>query len=108
MVVNCKAWTLKRVRAFAIEGVEKKLDGQAIKSPHKTCGGPDNTVKSYSTVLLPNKRERTNKTRKMKNKTLAMPAAPAAMPPNPKMAAIMATIRKMTVQRNILIDLLNE
>jgi hypothetical protein len=32
---------------------------------------------------------------------LAMEAAPAAMPPNPKMAATIATIRNITVQRNI-------
>ena len=38
---------------------------------------------------------------KTKNNTLAIPAALAAIPPKPKMAAIMATIRKMTVQRNI-------
>ncbi len=30
-----------------------------------------------------------------------MLAAPAAMPPNPKMAAITATIRKITIQRII-------
>jgi hypothetical protein len=38
---------------------------------------------------------------KMKNKILAMEAAPAATPPNPKIAAIMATIRNITVQRSI-------
>jgi hypothetical protein len=46
-------------------------------------------------------RETRNKTRKMKNKIFAMEAAPAATPPNPKIAAIIATIRNMTVQRNI-------
>jgi hypothetical protein len=30
-----------------------------------------------------------------------MEAAPAATPPNPKIAAIMATIRNITVQRSI-------
>jgi len=38
---------------------------------------------------------------KMKNKILAMEAAPAATPPNPKMAAIIATIRNITDQRSI-------
>ena len=38
---------------------------------------------------------------KIKNKTLAIVAAPAAIPPKPKIAAMMATIKKMTVQRNI-------
>ena len=37
----------------------------------------------------------------MKNKILAMEAAPAATPPNPKTAAIIATIRNITVQRSI-------
>jgi len=38
---------------------------------------------------------------KIKNRTLAMDAAPAAMPKNPKTPAMMAMMRKMTVQRNI-------
>jgi hypothetical protein len=42
-----------------------------------------------------------NRIMKIKNNTLAMPAALAAIPPKPKMAAIMATIRKIIVQRNI-------
>ena len=46
--------------------------------------------------------ETRNKTRKMKNKIFAMEAAPAAIPPNPNMAAIIATTRKITVQRNII------
>jgi len=37
----------------------------------------------------------------MKNKILAMEAAPAATPPNPRIAAIIATTRKITVQRSI-------
>ena len=37
----------------------------------------------------------------MKNKTLAMEAAPAATPPNPKTAAIIATIKNITDQRSI-------
>ena len=43
----------------------------------------------------------TNNTRKIKNKILAIPAAPAATPPKPNIAAIMAITRKITVQRNI-------
>lgn len=38
----------------------------------------------------------------MKNSTLAIPAAPAAIPPNPKIPAIMANIIKVIVQRNII------
>ena len=41
---------------------------------------------------------------KMKNKTFAIDAAPAAIPPNPNNAAIIATIKKITVQRNIIIN----
>jgi hypothetical protein len=47
-----------------------------------------------------------NNTIKIKNRILAMPAAPAAIPPNPNIAAIIATIKKMTVQRNITKDLI--
>lgn len=43
----------------------------------------------------------TNNTRKRKKINFAIPAAPAAIPPNPKMAAMIATIRNMIVQRNI-------
>ena len=39
----------------------------------------------------------------MKNNTLAMLAAPAAIPPNPKTPAMIANIIKVTVQRNIFI-----
>ena len=56
-------------------------------------------------VFLPPINERRNKTIKIKNKTLAIVAAPAAIPPKPKIAAITATIRKMTVQRNITVNL---
>lgn len=41
----------------------------------------------------------------MKNKTLAIDVAPAAIPPNPNTAAINATTRNMIVQRNITFDL---
>ena len=37
----------------------------------------------------------------MKNKTFAIEAAPDAIPPKPKIAAMMATTRNITVQRNI-------
>lgn len=41
---------------------------------------------------------------KMKNKILAIEAAPEAIPPKPNTAAIIATTKKMTVQRNIIVD----
>lgn len=50
-------------------------------------------------------RERRNNTIKIKNKILAIDAAPAAIPPKPKTAAIIAMIKNVTVQRNIKINL---
>ncbi len=44
-----------------------------------------------------------NSTKKIKNNTLAIPAAPAAIPPKPNIAAIIATTKKITVQRNIVL-----
>ena len=38
----------------------------------------------------------------MKNKIFAIPAAPAAIPPNPNTPAIMANTINVIVQRNIL------
>jgi hypothetical protein len=52
-------------------------------------------------MLAPNTSESTKSTKKIKNKTFAIEAAPAAIPPNPKIAATIAMIRKVTVQRNI-------
>lgn len=46
--------------------------------------------------------EITNNTRNKKKINLAMDAAPAAIPPNPNIAATIATIRNITVQRNII------
>ena len=54
-------------------------------------------------MLAPNTSDSTKSTKKIKNKTLAIEAAPAAIPPNPKIAATIAIIRKVTVQRNIVI-----
>jgi hypothetical protein len=41
---------------------------------------------------------------KMKKSIFAIEAAPAATPPKPNMAAMMATTRKITVQRNIALN----
>lgn len=53
-------------------------------------------------VDRPRIKERTNKTKNIKNKTFAIPAAPAASPPKPSIAAIIAMIRNVIVQRNII------
>jgi hypothetical protein len=50
---------------------------------------------------LPNIRDNKNNTIKMKNKIFAIEAAPDAIPPKPNIAAMMATTKNMTVQRNI-------
>jgi hypothetical protein len=56
-------------------------------------------------LLLPDSQDMRNKTIKIKKSTLAIEAAPAAMPKNPNAPAIMAITRKITVQRNISYDL---
>ncbi len=58
-------------------------------------------VETGYSVDLPLISERRNRTIKIKNSTLAIPAALAAMPPNPKIAAMIATTKKIIVQRNI-------
>jgi hypothetical protein len=40
----------------------------------------------------------------MKNKILASDAAPAAIPPKPNIAAMIAMIKKTTVQRSIILN----
>lgn len=48
---------------------------------------------------------RTNNTIKIKKSIFAIEAAPAAIPPNPKIAAIIAITKKITAQRNIILVL---
>ena len=57
----------------------------------------------YTLVDLPLINEITNRTKNIKNKILAILAAPAAIPPKPNIPATMARIIKVTVQRNIII-----
>ncbi len=55
-------------------------------------------------ILLrrPVNREIMNKIRNMKNRILAIPAAALTIPPKPKIAATIATIKKTAAQYNIL------
>lgn len=48
-------------------------------------------------------RDSTNSTMNMKNNILAIPADAPAIPPNPKIPAIMAIITNVIVQRNIIL-----
>lgn len=55
----------------------------------------------YYFLNRPVNRDIRKSTIKMKNNILAMEAAPAAIPPKPKTAAIIATMKKISAQRNI-------
>ncbi len=50
---------------------------------------------------LPKIKDNKKSTIKMKNNIFAIEAAPDAIPPKPNTAAIMATTKNITVQRNI-------
>lgn len=50
-----------------------------------------------------NKSEITNKTKNIQKIIIAMSLAPSAIPPNPKIAAIMAITRKIITHRNIIL-----
>lgn len=52
--------------------------------------------------FLPVINDITNNIKKIKNKIFAILAAPAAIPPKPNTAAIIANTIKVTVQRNIM------
>jgi hypothetical protein len=53
---------------------------------------------------LPEISEIRNNTMKTKNKIFAIDEAPAAIPPKPNTAAMIATTRNITVQRNIVLS----
>ena len=52
-------------------------------------------------IFEPNIKTRMNSTKKIKNKILAMEAAPAAIPVKPKMAATIAIIKNMAAHLSI-------
>jgi hypothetical protein len=56
------------------------------------------------TDFLPAIKEIRKSTINIKNRTLAIPAALAAIPPKPNIAAIIATTKNITVQRNIILN----
>ena len=55
----------------------------------------------FPNILAPNNSTKINSTKKIKNKILAMEAAPAAMPVNPKIAAIIAITKNMAAHLSI-------
>ena len=59
----------------------------------------------YNDLDLPKMSDKRNSTIKMANNILAIPAAPAAIPPKPNIAAMIATTRKVIVQRLSLIHI---
>ena len=71
---------------------------------------PSGSLPSYVNFIIaqgtrlprqPKIKEITNSTRNIKNRSFAMPADAAAIPPNPKTAATSAMIRKTTAHPNI-------
>jgi hypothetical protein len=61
-------------------------------------------VDYYPNTFPPNIRVNTNNTRKIQNNTFAIDAAPAAIPPKPNMAAIIAMTIKITAHLSIIIN----
>ena len=53
--------------------------------------------------LAPNRIAIINNARKIKNNTFAIEAAPSAIPPNPKIAAMIAMTKKIIDQRSIML-----
>ncbi len=58
--------------------------------------------------LAPNNMVMINSARNIKNRTFAIEAAPAAIPPNPNIAAMIAITKKIIDQRSIQIYLNEE
>ncbi len=52
---------------------------------------------------LPKINDRRNRTMKIANRIFAIEAAPEAIPPKPKIAAMIAMTKKVIVQRNIVV-----
>jgi hypothetical protein len=53
---------------------------------------------------FPKIKDKRNNTMKMANKIFAIEAAPEAIPPKPKIAAMIAITKNVTVQRNITVE----
>jgi hypothetical protein len=90
---------------------EKRAESKAHKRPNLPCtwyfalyrasGSP--LIAAHGTRLPrhPKTKEITNSTRNITNKSFAMPADAAAIPPNPKIAATSAMIKNITAHPNI-------
>jgi hypothetical protein len=64
------------------------------------------TLKNFHDTFLPKTKETIAKTKNTKNKILAMSMAEPAIPPNPSTAAIIAMIKNVTAQFNIVTSFL--
>ena len=83
-------------------GILLLSNGKAVRSVIKKNGTPWGFHFFYRLkILAPNSMVITKSARNIKNSTLAIEAAPSAIPPNPKIAAIIATTKKITDQRSI-------
>ena len=65
------------------------------------CGFTRNKILYFPKIFAPKINTITNNTKKIKNKTLAIEAAPAAIPVNPKTAAIIAITKKIAAHFSI-------
>ncbi len=84
-----------------------KLSNHKKTAVISTAAFTKNKNKLFISYLLavPPINEITNSTRNIKNKILAIDAALADCRQNPKIAATIATIRKVIVQRNIILNI---
>jgi len=64
-------------------------------------------LKNYTVALRPKRKEKTAKTKKTTNKTLAMSMAEPAILVNPSTAAKMAIIKNVTAQFNMMTSFLS-
>jgi hypothetical protein len=55
-------------------------------------------------MVDPKASTKTKSTIKIKKRTLAMEAAPSAIPPKPKIAAMIAITKNIAAQRNIIVE----
>ena len=107
---NSSAWRNRHSRSrekFLSVTFTKRVNRANPKAPCKKPGAArihsptESLTQGAPLPLHPKTKKITHITRNRKNKTLAIPAEAAAIPPNPNTAATSAIIRKVTAQPNI-------